>query len=127
MDLMTHLFGFAGSLVGHDDGVVRRRWVVNRNSRVDGNGGAVRRRRPDDLDAVVDVVRDAVTRVNATQRREIDVEVLKGDWRVAAASASRLRLSLPEGVPPRPASLGLEPANGQRHEQQQDEEGDDAA
>ena len=121
----THLFSFGCSLIGHDD-VVRRRRVVDGKSRVDGHGSAVRRRRPDDLDAVVDVVRDAVARVDATERREIDVEVLKGDRRMAATSTSRLRLTLAERVPPRPASLGLEPADRQRDKQQQDQEGDDA-
>ena len=66
---------------------------------IDGHRRAVRRRhrRPaDDLNAVVDVVGDAakaVTRVDATQRREVNVEVVKRDRRVGTASTPRILTS----------------------------------
>jgi hypothetical protein len=50
-----------------DDGVVWRRRIVDDDARIGGHGIAVGRRCTYDLDAVIDIVRDAVTRVHASK------------------------------------------------------------
>lgn len=80
-------------------GVVGRRRVVNEKTMIGRHGRTVRRRHwrcADDLNAVVDVVRDAaqaVAGVDATQRREVDVQVVKGDWWMGAAGSARVLAS----------------------------------